>query len=296
MNLQEAVNQYLGQTVKATTRQTHYYALRHLIGQIGPDRSITGIAPMDISRWESALIARDELSEASHNRYRTSVRAFFNWLVKMEALEKSPARNMKIKRAKTVPREKAMPDDKLAVLLKFIQWKKRKRDHALILFLADTGCRIGEAATLTVDNLDIDKRQAFVTGKTGGRMVPFGDEAARIIRRWLVQRKPRGPYVFSETIKPQSNLDQQFRRQCEAAGIGSWGPHSLRHRKGFQYSDAGVSAKLAQQQFGHSSVQITLDHYYPQDFKRVKEAADRFTIRTARTPQPVNIRDLRRVR
>lgn len=292
MKLKEAVKLYLEQTIKATTRKTHSYALKHLNAVLGPDQPITQIAPADVARWNGVLIARPDITEATRNRYRTSVRAFFNWLVNMDELDKSPARNMKIKREKAVPRNKAMPDKKLFKLLDFLQWKPRHRDYALVLFLADTGCRIGEAASLTVDNLDLENNRAWVSGKTDGRMVPFGNKTARIIKQWLLQRREVGPYVFSETIKPQEQLDQEFRRNCMRAGIGSWGPHSLRHRKAFQYADSGAedAAILAQSQLGHSDISMTLNRYFPHSFHRVTRVADTLAIPDDEQPIKPNFR------
>lgn len=277
MDLSKAIDLFLGHYEKAGTREAYIYPLRHLSEYIGPARPISEITQLDLERWNNAL-NRSHYATATRNKYRRSIKSFFNYLVRLGQIPQSPATAITVKRRRqAVEKDRAMPDAALNRLLDFVQWKPRKRDHALILFLADSGCRIGEATTLTLDRLDLEQRRAWIDGKTGGRFVPFGEECSRILKLWLIQ-KGGGDYVFSEGAAPLTNLDQVFRRACMKAGIGSWGPHSLRHRKGWQFSDGNLSAKLAQETLGHYSIETTLNSYYPRDWKRIAEAADKLSV------------------
>lgn len=280
MLLSEAINLFLDRYTKLSTRKGFKYPLDDFTKYVGQSRPVTEITAVDVERWNNALRKRG-LAIASEDKYRTAIKTFFNYLVKIKLLTDSPATMLKRERRKElVPKERAMPDQKLAKLIAFCKWKPCKRDVALVCFLADSGARIGEAGTLQVDKIEWDNHRAWIDGKTGGRYVPFFEEAARWMKQWLIERGGNNPYIFSKgkNNKPQLNLDQEFRRACIAAGIGSWGPHSLRHRKGWQYSDSGISASVAQQQFGHSDVKITLDHYYPRDWERVESAAKKLSL------------------
>jgi site-specific recombinase XerC len=79
-----------------------------------------------------------------------------------------------------------------------------ERDEALLLLLLDTGMRIGEAATLEVDKLDLAARQLII-GELGKgrreRIVPIGDDAhrdggrtVRALKKYLVVR-PESRYA-----------------------------------------------------------------------------------------------------
>jgi integrase len=63
-----------------------------------------------------------------------------------------------------------------------------KRNYALLLFLADSGARAGEACSMTLDNLDMDRCETIVIGKHGRRLVVFSTEARAAIEAYLDQR------------------------------------------------------------------------------------------------------------
>lgn len=280
MLLSEAITLFLDRYTKKSTRKGFKYPLEDFMSYVGSSRPIDEVEAVDVERWNNALRKRN-LAIASEDKYRIAVKTFFNYLVKINQIKSSPAHILKRERRRElVPKERAMPDAKLAKLISYCKWKPCKRDVALVCFLADSGARIGEAEGLLVEKIEWDQNRAWISGKTGGRYVPFFEEAARWMKLWLMERKGNNPYVFSKSSgkRKQTGLDQEFRRACIAAGIGSWGPHSLRHRKGWQYSDSGIPATIAQEQFGHSDIRVTLDNYYPHDWQRVNDAARKLSL------------------
>lgn len=290
MKLCEAIELFLSRYTKKATQDSFKYPLRSLQSYVGENRPVDSITIVDVERWNVDLSKRD-LAPASKDNYRKGVKTFFNYLVKIKEIPESPATQIKFEKKKEpVARKKAMPDSKLAKLISYCKWKKCKRDVALVCFLADSGARIGEAENLREDQIEWENNRAWIDGKTGGRYVPFFEEAARWMKQWLLERKRYSPYVFSKNGKKQTQLDQEFRRATIEAGIGSWGPHSLRHRKGYQYSDSRISANIAQKQFGHSDVKITLDYYYPQDWERVESAAKELSLPSAQDEETNVIR------
>ena len=70
------------------------------------------------------------------------------------------------------------------------RWKPKgkyaRRLHMLILFLLDTGCRISEALTLRVRDLDMDNMLVTLDGKgRKQRVVPFSFELRKALFRFL---------------------------------------------------------------------------------------------------------------
>jgi len=102
-----------------------------------------------------------------HSAYR-AVRTFYNWLEKREHISKNP---MKMVGAPRVhPKEKpALTIEQLKKLLEYPGHRPIVR--VLLHFLTDTGCRIGEAANLTQD--DVFEDSVRVRGKTGERIIPI---------------------------------------------------------------------------------------------------------------------------
>lgn len=277
MRLDETVNLWLAEKSEQTER-SYKYVLGDFMDFVGPGRPVAQISKIDLKRYEAELRTRDAIqSPATFNKYVKTLRTFFNWCESMDLIDEPPSAVIKLERQRRqVPRVKAMPDTLLAEVLLYTRFDVRA--DALVRFLADTGCRIGGAAGLTVGDLDMQARTAQVIekGAIESRPVFFGEKCAAAIDRWVLQRGFHdGEFVFSRTGRRMTNasLGQYFRRTCKRAGVGSWGPHSLRHRKGHQLSDAGVSPPVAAQVLGHSSFETTLEHYYPDDLERAKKAA-----------------------
>jgi hypothetical protein len=187
----------------------------------------------------------------------------------------SPAASVKrLSQAQMVPRDKAMPDQAYLQLLDYCKYDKRA--FALVLFLGDTGCRIGGCAGLRWADIQFAEEIAIVQEKGAPeRFVFFGHECSIALLRWQQEQrlKRQGEFVFSRNGKRMNNdsLGQYFEKVCQRAGIGQWGPHSLRHRKGHQMADSKVAPTVAQTVLGHTDVNTTLKHYYPKDLTRAQE-------------------------
>lgn len=277
MKLTDAITLFLGTYQKRTTRDDYAFVLHNLSGFIGPDRPVERLEPRHLVEFVNDIYDRG-YSQTTVNKFIKSTKTFFNRLVAWDIVKQSPATSLKTRKvSKTVPREKAMTDEEFHKLLEFVQWKPR--DYALILFIADTGCRAGGASTLRVEDLDLENRTAVVTEKGDKtRPVWYGEECAQALRVWLIKRPAgAGVYVFSRTgqpIKPD-NISQIIRRNCQKVGIRDGhglGSHSLRHRKGYHLADAKVAPTVAATALGHEDPRTLLDHYYPKDFDRAEQA------------------------
>lgn len=287
MKLAIAVNLFLSRYDNRTTRRTYQDVLTPFVEALGSETPVQSIRPAMLIDYAATLRDKRGYALATRNKHVKSIKCFFNWLIAIEELEKSPAHAIKTRKAHLArPREKAMTDGELEAILK-ITWHK-PRDYALIMFLADTGCRAGGAAGLKVNDIDFTARRAIVTEKgQKTRPVSFGEECAAALRKWLLRRRYHGEYVFSRRRHPLSSaqVGQVVRRACIAANIRSLGSHSLRHRKGHQFADARIAPSIAAAALGHSSVTITLEHYYPADYESAEKALQ--DLATVTAPQRI---------
>ncbi len=139
-----------------------------------------------------------------------------------------------------------------------------ERDLALVLFVADTGVRLGGVASLTVDRLDAKKRRAIVLekGRRGKkeRVVFFSNRTAEALENWLKKRGDKeDKRVF--LLKP-NGIYQLFRRLAHKSHVnGRWNPHSFRHAYARKLLSEGVSIGVVSHLMGHSNVQVTIDFY-----------------------------------
>lgn len=299
MKLGKAVDVFVRGYRNEQTRHTYEIVTRHLLRHIDPEIDVADLRPVDLVEYGQLIDQNPAWSEATRRKYAKSIKTFFNWLEKIEAVPKSPAKN--VIRARKLPtyvsRDKAITDEELNVLLTWSQFKPRY--DALFKLLRDSGCRIGGAAGLKVSDIDLDRNVAHVVEKGNKpRMIAFGNETANALRRWLLMRKPdAGPYVFSVNGKPikSANLAQLVSRTASQLGLRSLGPHHFRHRKGHQLADDHVAPSIAATALGHSDPNITLTYYYPADWASAEAELRRLAaIDEQKQPQKVITLPVRR--
>lgn len=277
LSLKSAVDLWLGEQIP-TTRKSYFYNLRDLRAYVGDERPLNDITGEDMIRFSQHYRNKSGIKSAhTYNKCVKTVRTFFNWCIKSDLMS-PPSPALAIKRLTTsqkIPRDKAMPHEAYLQLLDFCKWDKR--GYALVLFLGDTGCRVGGAAGLRWADIQFNDEIATVTEKGKvERFVFFGHECSIALLRWQQEQrlKRRGEFVFSRSglqMKSDS-LGQFFEKLCHRAGIGQWGPHSLRHRKGHQLADGKIAPTVAATVLGHADVNTTLNHYYPKDLTRAQDA------------------------
>jgi len=157
------------------------------------------------------------------------------------------------------------------------------RDVAIVRFIASTGCRSGEAASVRISDVNMTRREARVTGKSGPRAVDFDLSTCNALATWLDEHPNTGSgYLFVALRPPHTPatpgmIYQLFRRLAQAANVdGRFNPHALRHLVGQTWTDE-TNLELTRQKLGHRDITTTMV-YANQDRGRLKEATDRISI------------------
>lgn len=277
MKLDKAIQLFLGEH-RTTTATSYTYPLKLMCEWVGAAKDIADIKPEHLLEYFQVVIKPRGYAPATEQKHVKTVKTFLNWCVRVELLEKSPAKVIKGKRLRTaIGREKAMTDAELAKLLDTLRFKPR--DYALVLFLADTGCRRGGVVGLRMGDVDWQALTAQVTEKGDKeRKVAFGEQCARAIQQWIAYRSAHytitGVYVFTRDGEKMhaNNVSLMIRRACKQAGIRTLSAHSLRHRKGHQLSDARISPTIGAIVLGHEDPQTTMDSYYRKDWDAAEKA------------------------
>jgi site-specific recombinase XerD len=188
---------------------------------------------------------------ATARAYQLAVRLFAAWLVDEGELPADPLAGLKPPKldAKVVP---VLSDDQLRALLAACAGKdfRDRRDEALVRLMAETGIRAGEAAALTVADVDLDAGMATVRrGKGGkGRRVAFGPQTSRAIDRYLRLRRSHrladtGRLWLADNGRSfgYDGLRKTLVWRAELAGIKGFHPHVLRHTAAHRWLAAGGS-------------------------------------------------------
>lgn len=148
----------------------------------------------------------------------------------------------------------------------------RTRNQAFVCLALDTGLRAGELARLRVGDLDLIIRAVRVSEECKGRverLVPFGAETLRRIRRYLRVRGEPAPeewlwlsHVGNRLV--EKRLYDLVKRIGAAAGLKCH-PHLLRHTAATLMADHGMPVVHIQRILGHKDIQTTLRYLHLSD-------------------------------
>jgi integrase len=168
----------------------------------------------------------------------------------------------------------------------------------LVLLLAYTGLRFGEASALRVGRVDLAARRAHVVtafAEDNGEVyedTPKDHERRAVpLPAFLVaELKPVmdgrdvGELLFPAPrkgpLRAHNFRSREFAAAVKAAGLAELGvtPHKLRHTAASLAIAAGADVKVVQTMLGHASATMTLDvygHLFPDRLDEVADALDR---------------------
>jgi len=143
------------------------YVLGRLLEKISEDRKVETVEPIEI-RKHLAYLMDDGLADTSVAIHYRVMRAFFNWLVDVNYLSKSPMD--KIKEPKTPDKFPKFLDKKQVETLVDTarNWRRTwagYRNFIVIITFLDTGLRLNELVTSKLENLNLEQRSLKVNGK-----------------------------------------------------------------------------------------------------------------------------------
>ncbi len=209
------------------------------------------------------------LSGHTVNCYLRSLRCFYSWLVNEEIIEKHPFNKVKI----PPPPKKVIPAfsrQQIEQLLSVIDTKTPVgyRNFAMILTLLDTGLRITELCTLTMDKLFLEDGIAQVIGKGNKeRMIPIGKHVQRVLWHYIECCRPNPANINYNFVFLNDDGRPLNRRRMEAVmtrygekakleGIRC-SPHTLRHTAAISFLRNGGDLFSLQRLLGHNSLEMT---------------------------------------
>ena len=238
------------------------------------ERSLDDVGTGDVVAFVRAL-QEQGLAPASVTRMLVSVRGLHRFLVAEGHRGDDPAVDVEIP---SIPRglPKALSVAQVISLMDVVVGDDppARRDRAVLELLYGTGCRISEAGSLSLPDVDLHDGLVRVTGKGAKeRIVPLGRCAAEALERWLAPagrgalepdrwaRRGDAEAVFLN--RRGGRLSRQglwliVRRHGETARIGSLlTPHVLRHSCATHMLDGGADIRIVQEMLGHASISTT---------------------------------------
>ncbi|KRL66206.1 tyrosine recombinase XerC [Companilactobacillus versmoldensis] len=240
------------------------------LDQNGGFKGFTAVNRFDV---ETYLTFMDEKNYADGTIARriSSLRSFFNFLVRNDAVKNNPFELVQLRRkGRKLPRffyEKEMQqlfeavkgDDLLSI-----------RNSALLELLYATGMRVSECSNLTMSQLDFTNGIVLIHGKGDkDRYVPFGEYAQTALKKYFEESRTvlmkqydqdhdfvfinsRGQQLTSRGI--EYILNKVIKQTSLTADIH---PHMIRHTFATHLLDNGADLRTVQEMLGHSSLSTT---------------------------------------
>jgi len=225
-------------------------------------KDISKIGKNDFRDFLSEEMAKG-MSRKSLARRVSSVKSFFNYLIKSDLLMKTDIVSLESPKV-----EKKLPvvgskDDIFKIFDKsFGNNLLDKRDFAVISFLYATGARISEITSLDYEDIDFKLMVVKLFGKgRKERIVPVGEFALKKLRDWVDSAGIKSGAIFIN-LKGSRLTVRQIRniiyKRVKKAMLGSrLTPHGIRHSFATHLMENGVDIRIVQELLGHAKLSTT---------------------------------------
>lgn len=229
-----------------------------------------------------AELSRSGLGGRSIARHLSSIRRFFDYLLREKQVRDNPALDVRApKSGRRLPGVAdvdqinhlldVQPDDPLEV-----------RDHAMFELMYSSGLRLSELVGLNQNALDMRSGDVRVLGKgSKERVLPVGQQALKALQDWLNVRA-----LYADDGEPAVFVSQRGGRlnpRSVQARLSRWGilkgadqrlhPHLLRHSFASHLLESSGDLRAVQELLGHADI-ATTQIYTHLDFQHLAKVYD----------------------
>ena len=226
---------------------------------------------------------RNSISPKSIKRFLSSLRGFFNFLLKKKIIKKNFAEGVRSPKAdKNLPEILQHSDINLLANseTKNDSYYKNKdllaRDTAIFELFYSSGLRLSELAEIQLKDINFNESLLRITGKGNKtRVVPIGTKAISAVNLWIKIRKKYinevCNFLFTSLkgskMSPR-NIQLRMNILAKASGVEQrLYPHKLRHTVATHLLESSGNIRAVQEFLGHENISTTqiythLDNQY----------------------------------
>lgn len=262
-------------------RDIAYVSAKLFLPHFGKDTPIREITYADIVDFMAKICEEPsrngrQRSVITINQYGHFLKAFFNYAVDLEYIDKSPMRRWKP--MKTPPTERKLTPEDL---------QKIKDNAAPHLKWAleveyNLGLRTGPSELLSLqwENIDFEKKEVRVYGRKTKkyRTIPIRASKFAEFLEHLKERKQqaRTPYVVEYEGCPVKSLKRSFNKAVERAGITyPVRMYDVRHLFATTLISKGATIGAVSKLMGHSRTSTTVNVYYHASREETEKAMEK---------------------
>ncbi|GAA0857786.1 hypothetical protein GCM10008916_12910 [Clostridium nitritogenes] len=230
-----------------------------------------------------------EISASTLNNYLRNIKVFFNWCEVNRLIKYNTVSDVKFIKCKRKIKDQ-ITDEEYKKIIKNINITKfhEYRDYIIINLIMDTGMRLGECLSLTIEEVDLVRKTIFlsadITKGKKDRYVFFSNQMGVLLNRWIrykdsVQENDLlFPTQRTNSLLTQSNFERNFRGYLKRAKINKViTPHTLRNNFGRRFLLNGGDIFMLSKILGHSSVTVTEKAYLDITTEDIRQKYRRFS-------------------
>ena len=249
-------------------------------------KSWQAVTAHEVSAY-AAFRFRNGKKPSTIQRELSSIRSFYQYLLREKKLENNPAKAVNAPKADK-PLPKICNVEQIERLLQYHDDANDLllRDLAIFELIYSSGLRLAELVNLNLQDIDRAQRQLITTGKgSKTRYLPIGSKAEAALQRWLKVRhnflkgKSGGENNalflsrLGKRISPrnvQSRLNRLIKRQSLDRKLS---PHTLRHSFATHLLESSGDLRAVQELLGHTNISTT-QVYTHLDFQHLAKVYD----------------------
>ncbi|KGM46335.1 tyrosine-type recombinase/integrase [Neobacillus niacini] len=217
-----------------------------------------------------------------------NLKAIFRFLVDEGIINKNPTGNIPLVKDDEHEEVQGLADAEIDMILgsyddkQFAQW----RDKTLVLLLLDTGLRINEAMSLTVDNVGFQQNTLIVPSEIAKnrkhREIPISREISKRLRQLVDETEQyfgEGSRIFMNAYGDDFTADafrKRLNRLKKKLDIPKLHPHMLRHTFARNYILNGGDVFTLQKILDHADIQTTRK-YIQMDSEHLRQQHNKFS-------------------
>lgn len=266
MTLQTAINGFLvEQKIRGNSKNTvQYYevSLRLYARFIGSDLDLQEIT-LDGLRSYYLYLSGQKLASITVQTYIRALRSFLSWCYEEEYTEDNFSEKFRLPKAQKKIID-ILSDEEIHLLFSCFNVRSfvQLRNYCMCCLMLDSGLRLHEVVTLTMDHVHLSEGFLIVNGKGNKeRLVPLGLNTRKVLLKYIVRRpgctKTDRVFIMT-TLEPVTDctLRQMFRKLKKKTGISRLHAHLLRHTFATRYLENGGDMYSLQQILGHTSLEM----------------------------------------
>jgi integrase/recombinase XerD len=268
------------------TAETYRLEIRRFLDWLYQENlELETIDPSALSRYLDTRRKTDGIDSRSVAKAISALRSFFRYMVDQGKRPDNPASILESpKRSLRLPG--VLSRESVERILAAVDTGNPLglRDRALFELVYSAGLRVSEVTALNVQDLFFSEGIARVRGKgSKERLVPFGAEAARWLRRYLEESRPllaghrRSHALFIGRTGNRLSRKGIWKNYAGLTGLAGTGSklHTLRHTYATELLAGGADLRSVQELLGHADL-ATTQIYTHVDVSLLRESHRRY--------------------